>query len=259
MFKNSIVNITDNIDQKDSFTGVQYRCVNMESAIQESEIDPITMESLRILKPNPHPCGSMSVRRCNGKIYFYNTQTIIDIINSQYNPFDPFSREPFSDTLIKRARIYHRCMCEIPDLNHNQVDCKKIYNEWKNDQKDPRKSLMARAILQPSDLLDFFRGYEGKGDMINRKKANIELSDKPIGTWLIRNASVRDTETCKGYVLSIKKKAGYKGVVHCLLIHKFGAGIYSDVGLKRGEEIPEIFNSSRCYPNIIDAIEDLIK
>ncbi len=221
-------------------------------ALNESKEDPITFDTLNILKPSPHPRGSLSIRRDNDKPYFYNVGTIIQIIE-QGDGKDPFTRQRFDDITQERAYLYYSLVQNFPDLTKEEMDCKQVYTEWMADHNHAMKLLKAQCLLQPSDLLDLFHAYDGKGSSANRRQAITEMRNKSVGSWILRNTSVKDTETCKGFCLTVKEITGIR---HHLIVHKIGAGVYYAAVLERKQEIPEQFRYTKVYPSIVHLIMD---
>lgn len=224
-------------------------CVDI--AMSRNSEDPITFEQLNILKDSSHPRGSISICRDNNKPYFYNVETIIKIIENGDGK-DPFTRKPFDSITKERAYLYYSITQKLPNLKKEELDFKTIYTDWLNDKNDELKLLKAQCLLQPSDLLDLFREYEGKGSKYNRKHSIIELKNKPKNSWILRNTSVIDTDIYKGYCLSVKSD----NIKHHLIVHKIGYGIYFGVELNRNQIIPENFSYDKIYPSIIHLIMD---
>jgi hypothetical protein len=233
------------------FSGMEaYMSINETISSSEGKEDPITFEDLNLLKPSSHPRGSMSIRRDNGTPYFYNVETIIKLIEKSDGK-DPFTRKKFDAITIERAYLYNSCIQNFPDLKKEEIDCKAIYLEWMADPTNSMKLLKAQCLLQPSDLLGIFRAYNGKGSVSNREEAIADLTNSGDNTWLLRNASVKDTETRKGYCISMKINGE---IYHHLIVHKIGSGVYSSAMLEREQEIPENFEYGRVFPSIIHLI-----
>ena len=216
--------------------------------------DPITLDELEILKPSSHPRGSIAVRLDNGKgdgiIYYYNVQTLINIINNDCR--DPFTRQLLDEITVKRAKLYYKLIQNFPYMTKEEINYEQIYTDWVNDPTNQLNLLKAKCFLQPSDILEFFRRYGGKGSVTNREQAEAELRNKPKNSWLLRNSSVKDTNTRKGYTLSVK--TNHNTIEHVLIVHKLGSGIYFGVALAREAEIPEKLIYTEVYPSIVDLL-----
>jgi len=229
-----------------------YLATELNIAKEEGYEDPITLEKLSILEESSHPRGSIAIRRKNSKPYFYNVKTIVRIIEDGDGK-DPFTRQKFDKITMERAYMYYELLLKFPDLKKENINYKSIYNDWMTEPNNQNKRLKARCLLQPSDLQNMFREYNGKGCLQSRSKAILELKEKSVGSWILRNSSVKDTETIKCYCLTVKTANGFK---HNLVVHKYGAGVYFSVVFNRQEKITENFKYGKSYPNIIDLIED---
>lgn len=230
-----------------------YTKFNQTIAKKEGEDDPISYEPLLLLKKNSHPRSSISIRRPNGTPYFYNTDTITQIINNG-DKKDPFTRLPLNKPTLERARLYNLCLQKFPDLKTENIDTKQIYTDWITNPTNPDKKLKAQCLLQPSDLVDIFKSYNGKGSSLNRLAAAHELKQKTVGSWLLRNSSVKDTDTKKGYCISVR--TDNHTIKHYLIVHKLGCGIYWGVSLDSSVEIPETFQYQKEYANIVDLLTE---
>ena len=133
--------------------------------------------------------------------------------------------------------------------------CNQIYNDWINDQNNPLKLLKAQSLIQPSNIMDYFRSYNGKYNFNNRDECVKELLNKPNNSWILRNSSIKDTDIQKAYCLSFKKNDVIK---HYLIIHKIGYGFYFGVKILRGKILKnnENFNYIKLYPSIIHLIQE---
>ena len=216
--------------------------------------DPISFDKINILNYNVHPRSSISILRDNNKPYFYNIDTLINIIELGDSK-DPFTRKKFDEITIERIYLYKKCLDTFPDLNKDDINYNQIYNDWINDKNNPLKLLKAQSLIQPSNIMDYFRSYNGKYNFNNRDECVKELLNKPNNSWILRNSSIKDTDIQKAYCLSFKKNDVIK---HYLIIHKIGYGFYFGVKILRGKILKnnENFNYIKLYPSIIHLIQE---
>lgn len=233
----------------------EYLSFNIHLANQDI-LDPISYDKIYLLDSTSHPRSSMTLLRDNNKPYIYNVNTIINIIEIG-NGCDPFTRKKYDEITIERAYLYKKCMDVFPDLKRDIIDYNEIYNEWINDVYHPFKLLKAQCLLQPSNIINNFRSYNGKNNTNNRADCIRELTNKPNNSWILRNSSIKDTEIQKAYCLSIKKK---DKIYHYLIIHKIGYGIYFGVMCNSSKILDdsEELNYSKMYPSIVHLIQEQI-
>ena len=243
--------------------------------ISSGNVDEVTLEEFSESK-EVHPRAIMTIRRSNGIPYPFKVQSVIDIIQSG-NGLDPSTRVPFSQLTKERAFLYKQSLEEFPDYVLTSDRIKDLYKRWTSPQMCEKTRLEARCFLQAEDLLDIFKTFDGSGSMKNREMAYRYLATTGK-KWVLRTSSVKNTEFDKAYVMTINSTARLiprtihslpgplmedknpesKGFQDCLIIHRIGDGFYANVVLANTTEIPENFTYSRCYPTIIDFLEDTL-
>ena len=241
----------------DNYEGSMNEYIEFNMNIAEDDgYDPITYDKINILNTKNHPRSSISILRDNNKPYFYNIDTLISIIENG-NGKDPFTRKKLDDIIIQRVYLYKKCIDTFPYLNKENINFNEIYNDWKNDPFNSLKLLKAQCFIQPSDIINNFRSYNGKNNLNNKIDCIRELSYKPNNSWILRNSSIKDTDIQKAYTLSIKENNIIK---HKLLIHKIGYGIYYGVSCNRGKILDdnETLKYNKLYPSIIHLLQDNI-
>jgi len=246
-----------------SFNFMELYCTKSRKVAGINKKDFLTNVQL-LLTSNDHPRGSINIRYEDGHIASYNLDTIASLILD--NLPDPYTQKPFRSIDIDRAFIYIQSMHEFPDYkieNNNTID---LFDRWINsytsqtnvESEDIKKvRLEARCFLQAEDLTAIFRKYCGNGNLENRTKAEQELSGCPIGSWLIRNSSIVETEYDKPLVITIKTATGYN---HVPIVHKIGIGFYKIDGnsVERGQSISIAKILPDCEkPTIIDLLESI--
>jgi hypothetical protein len=264
-----------------------YLSFNFKQSMKQSDDgstysrDPISFDRLESSdKENSHIRGTMSLRRSNGIPYYYNVDTVLDIINKGDGK-DPFTRIPFSSLVKERAKLYKESKLLFPNYTYKNLNVKDLFERWKkyitsseNEQKENfeenrKLNIEAKCFLQAEDLTSIFRKYNGKENLENRPMSERELKNKKDGSWLIRNSSIKGNEHNKAYVFTYKSRYNSldeKGIVvygnpkytHILIVHKIGEGFFCNVELNRGVDITNDIKFGQSYPTIISLLEKLI-
>jgi hypothetical protein len=234
----------------------------------EAERDPISFEEFE-LKDDAHPRSVITLRGSNGVPRAYYTETVIQMIDHNLN--DPFTRQPFTELVKKRARLYLRAMQEFPDYKIADLEANNLFQRWLSTYSDAHDMsneevakirLEAECFLQAEDLAHMFATYDGSGSMNNRGRAISDLSQNEYASmndlsWILRKCSVQDTQYDKAYALS--RRVG-DGMTHTLIIHRIGEGFYYNVfGISRGElASQEITGYTSSHPTILDILKDFL-
>lgn len=238
----------------------EYVSIGQTRVIAERD-DPITMEEFKY-DENAHPRLVMMIRRSNGVPYPYHTTTVMELVNRGMK--DPFTQRYFSEITKERARLYLKSLEKFPTYTNRNLNTKEIMEKWllmkvatslTEEQKELIR-LEAQCFLQPSDLLELFEAYDGKGSMNNRQKAENEITNG-VRKWVLRNSSLTDTEYNKAYVLTYKKG---DAIHNSLIIHRVGEGFYLGVsGITRNGSAGDRMESyTAVFPTIIHLLEALL-
>lgn len=243
------------------------------SIAYSNKVDVLSKKDLTCLQLD-HPRSSINIRD-GDKFSSFNLNTVASLL-LQGKP-NPSTGQPFRKIDIERITMYIESCTIFPGYSLSSLDTRDLYNRWiQTFDKDlnlenpdvfesvKKTRLEARCFLQAEDLVEIFRAYCGKGSLDNRIKAQAELCDKPIGSWLIRNTSLKETKYDKPMVITIHI-GGESQFMHKIIIHKIGQGFYLGTSNKsdgtkvcRGDSAKDIIlDTVSAQPTIIDMIESI--
>lgn len=216
---------------------------------------------LPILRNNLHPCSQIVLNsNANPNISVTYLTTELYKIKDEINPV---TKLPFTPIIKDKIELYYNCLEKFPNYNIDKLDCKELFNRWLdtfhynekyNDKEKELINIEARCFLQPEDLIEIFHSFNETSLGI-REEAEKYLRESGRN-WILRNSSLVDTPTSKGYALTIlygNKSYSFP------IVYKLNEGFYYNVSLCRGESTDKPFTFSSCYVAIIDLLKNILR
>jgi hypothetical protein len=203
---------------------------------QEGDVleDPITMEEMPAYVPGETISYLRLAGRCPVGMRFFTLSSLQQCL--QRNDKDPFTNLPWKGAMRRRVEIAARASA-LSQAQALSLDTHALFQEFIQDPTAFKQRPEYAWLEQNLHIGD--AGILSWTDSM-REKAIETLENAPLGTWLIRNSSLKSTDLVTvqaiSYVRTERTEIPAK-ISHVLIMHARGYG-YAIAEAERGQLMP---------------------